>query len=179
MMLAFYEPERQVHVSELFEVAAAELARQSIPGSEISLRMAAALRGIEEPEKFQRLLVEYTRLFLNPMGAVASPYLSGWKELLGDDVVERYLAFFQMHGFRMAEDFSDLPEHMAAVLEAYLNLAQTDPGEARKLWENILVVWVPAFGQRLSEQADEDFYREFGIFLVQWADAESGKWKGQ
>ena len=173
MLLAFYEPERAFAEHRVFEVASGEIEKEGLPGKAHCDAMASRLQEVFASPEPERLLVEYTRLFLHPDGARASPYLSSWKSLLGDDALERYLAFFDSKGFSRASDFHDLPEHLAAALEAYLDLRDAEDPAADELRAQFLDAWVPAFCEKLQAQTAEIFYREFGAFLEKWYKWES------
>lgn len=126
----------------------------------------------------QTLLVDYTRLFLGPVRALARPYGSCW---LGGDaalmqastlaVVECY----QQNGFDVGEDFADLPDHVAVELEfLYLLIftrhAARHSGDAaelaaacareRRFLDQHLGAWVGAFADAVEAGAETAFYRE-------------------
>ena len=72
-------------------------------------------------QSHEALLVDYTRLFLNPTGPLAAPYESFW---LGEkdpsrlqEVTQAVIAIYGEGGFEISEDFRDLPDHIAAELE--------------------------------------------------------------
>ncbi|MCK7494713.1 MAG: molecular chaperone TorD family protein [Comamonadaceae bacterium] len=73
------------------------------------------------PTAAEELLVDYTRLFLGPVDALAQPYGSVW--LGADELADAGLddggaaATTRTAGFEVDEDFRDLPDHVAAELE--------------------------------------------------------------
>jgi TorA maturation chaperone TorD len=74
----------------------------------------------------QDLRVDYTRLFLGPVAALARPYGSVWLEgpdKLIQDSTKAVLALYADGGFDTDDDFRDVPDHVAAELEfLYLTL---------------------------------------------------------
>ena len=83
------------------------------------------------------LLLDYTRLFLGPFGILAKPYgsvyLDGENIVMGDSTM-RALALYREGGFEMAEDFREMPDHVALELEFLylLNFRRGGEIEARE-----------------------------------------------
>jgi TorA maturation chaperone TorD len=137
-------------------------------------RLARAFEG----EDLQELLVDYTRLFLGPVSAPALPYGSIWledRQGLMQDSTLAVTALYDEGGFEIAEDFRDLPDHVAAELEfLYLLLfrqaeavrsddAQARAGFARlhrRLLDEHLGRWAAPFAAAMAAGAQTDFYRE-------------------
>jgi TorA maturation chaperone TorD len=136
------------------------------------LRAAFAAQGLDS------LLVEYTRLFLGPTRALARPYGSTWLEGQGTvmgDSTSAVLQIYQAGGFEIAEDFRELPDHIAAELE-YLYLLIFRENEAhrdgkpaalsnnaalrKEFLQNHLGRWVGPFTTAVSAGAQNAFYRE-------------------
>ena len=128
----------------------------------------------------QELLVDYTRLFLGPTGALAQPYGSVWLEdgssLMRESTVA-VNALYDEGGFELAEDFRDLPDHVAAELEfLYLLLFRraeaarnADPAAAerfaqtqRRFLDEHLGRWVAPFTAAVRDGAQTAFYRGLG-----------------
>lgn len=130
-----------------------------------------------DADDLQALRVDYTRLFLGPEGALAHPYGSVW---LGDTqslVQESTLAvgaLYEAHGFALADDFSDLPDHVAVELEfLYTQLfreavarrdGQTEQliaarAARRALLDAHLGRWMPPFAAAIERGAGTTFYR--------------------
>lgn len=71
-------------------------------------------------ESLDDLLVDYTRVFLGPVDAPARPYGSVWlgpDKLTMQDTTMAVVALYEEGGFDIAEDFRELPDHVAAELE--------------------------------------------------------------
>lgn len=126
-----------------------------------------------------RLLLDYTRLFLGPIDILAKPYASVWLEpgssgLMQESTVA-VTALYEEGGFDIAEDFRELPDHVAVELEfLYLliyrqnqaqqsadatALAEAD-GLRRRFLHNHLGRWVAPFSAAVKSGAQEAFYRE-------------------
>lgn len=140
-------------------------------------KAVAALPG--EPAKALLVLqVEYTRLFINAVPHVpAPPYASAYSAqgLLMSETVERALQAYQQAGLDLAENFSDLPDHIAAELE-FLALLEERAAIAQEKgareqaqeWDERkdaflsrqLNPWLPEFGRRVKEAARLSFYPE-------------------
>jgi putative dimethyl sulfoxide reductase chaperone len=123
------------------------------------------------------LLLDYTRLFLGPNDILAKPYgsvwLSGEKPLMQNDTMA-VLDLYRQGGFELADDFRELPDHVAAELEfLYLlifreNRARRDGDEdalasatglRRRLLAEHLGRWMPPFTAAMRQNATSDFYR--------------------
>jgi len=130
---------------------------------------AAALRALE---------VEYTYLFISAVPHVpAPPYASAYTEqgLLMGEPAEAALVAYRQAGLALAEDYRDLPDHVAAELEflAWLGeqalaaqeagdeeLAGTRLAQQQAFLEQQLQLWLPRFCRRVIEAARLPFYRE-------------------
>ena len=80
------------------------------------------------------LLLDYTRLFLGPAHIIAKPYGSVWlegEETLMQDSTMEVQALYEEGGFEIAENFRELPDHIAAELE-FLYLLIYRENEARR-----------------------------------------------
>ncbi len=132
---------------------------------------AFAARDLEE------LLVDYTRLFLGPIKALASPYESAWLGENADpeqDSTAAVRELYEQGGFDVSEDFSDLPDHVAVELEfLYLllftqrlakssgnlaDLAAVQLLQRRFLGEH-LGSWIADFTATVKVHAETAFYR--------------------
>lgn len=125
----------------------------------------------------QDLLVDYTRLFLGPVRALAQPYESVWSGADAALMTDRTMALVALYGeagFELDEGFRDLPDHVAAELEfLYLLIfrenqarANGDPaasraaGELRRRFLGAhLGAWVEPFAAAVREGAQTAFYR--------------------
>ena len=149
--------------------------------SRIGPDLAAHARRLGEQfsaEGQENLLLDYTRLFLGPDQALARPYgsiwLSGEKTLMGDTSMA-VQQLYEEGGFEIAEDFRELPDHIAAELEfLYLliyrqNQAQRngDPealtataGLRKRFLDEHLGRWVGPFTAAVRSGTQSAFYRE-------------------
>jgi len=126
----------------------------------------------------QALQVEYTYLFINAVPHVpAPPYASAYtgQGLLMGEPAEAALVAYRQAGLALAEDYRDLPDHLAAELEflAWLGeqaLANQESGDEEQAgWylaqqkaflSQQMRPWLPAFCQRVEQAARLPFYRE-------------------
>ena len=172
----FYEPGPEFAEERLFESMAQAAARIDPALAEAAGRLGEAFSAGDA----QELLVDYTRLFLGPTGALAQPYGSVWLEdgssLMRDSTVA-VNALYDEGGFELAEDFRDLPDHVAAELEfLYLLLFRraeaarnADPAAAerfaqtqRRFLDEHLGRWVAPFTAAVRDGAQTAFYRGLG-----------------
>ncbi len=144
---------------------------------ELGLSFSEAFREAREEELLEWLAVEYTRLFLGP-GPHINPYESvqrGEGRYWGDTTVEA-LEFFRRCGFDLGGEFTGMPDHLSVELEfmSRLSAQEADRWEKgdregalrhlelqRAFLREHLLTWVPSFCQKVAEQAEEEFYRNF------------------
>jgi TorA maturation chaperone TorD len=128
-------------------------------------------------EPLEELLRDYTRLFLGPTETLAPPYGSVWlgdSRALMDDSTLAVQALYAEAGYELAEDFHELPDHLAAELECLYalgfrvcqGLAGGDAeaaDAAARLRERLLAEhlrrWVPDFTGAMEQGAQTAFYR--------------------
>lgn len=149
--------------------------------SRIAPDLAARARRLGEhfsAEGQESLLLDYTRLFLGPNQAIAHPYGSVWmgaeKSLMAESSMA-VLNLYEEGGFEIAEDFRELPDHIAAELEfLYLlifrqNHAQRSGDSAaldsatglqKRFLDEHLGRWVGPFTAAIRSGAQSAFYRE-------------------
>ncbi len=124
------------------------------------------------------LLLDYTRLFLGPSHIIAQPYGSVWLEgekTLMRDSTMAVQELYEEGGFEIAEDFRELPDHIAAELEfLYLLIYREnearrndDPealtamaGLRKRFLDEHLGSWVGPFTAAVRASAQSGFYRE-------------------
>ena len=139
----------------------------------------------------QALQVEYTYLFINAVPHVpAPPYASAYtgQGLLMGEPAEAALVAYRQAGLTLADDYRDLPDHVAAELEflAWLGeqaLAAQEGGDEeqaglRQAQQQTFLSqqvrpWLPAFCRRVKEAARLPFYRELAclaesLLSVDW-----------
>ena len=173
----FYQPGPEFAEERLFESMAQAAARIDTSLAEAAGRLGEAFVAGDP----QELLVDYTRLFVGPTGALAQPYGSVWLEdgssLMRDSTVA-VNALYDEGGFELAEDFRDLPDHVAAELEfLYLLLfrraeadrngdaaaARTYAGLQRRFLAQHLGRWAPPFTGAIEQGAQTAFYRALAL----------------
>lgn len=169
----YYEPTADFAEEKLFDSIAAAT-RQAHPElSGLATQLGQAFAG----ESLQTLLVDYTRLFLGPMKALASPYSASWlpAPVTGDEVLpSSILDLYAEGGFEVDGELAELPDHVAIELEflyllsynrrqaAMLGIASditsTTDLRARFLREH-LGTWVVPFTAAVKSNAETAFYR--------------------
>lgn len=166
----------QLLVGGLYEAAGLALSRLE--------EAFAALRPAGAGPAFQRdeMEIEYIRLFVANVHVPCPPYESAWRERpdggtfghLWGRSTEAALATYREAGLEPAEDFRDVPDHLAMELEFMAHLAlreahhwqAADADSARSvarlercfLTEH-LAVWTPEFCAAVEREANSAFYR--------------------
>ncbi|MGQ9584134.1 MAG: TorD/DmsD family molecular chaperone [Anaerolineae bacterium] len=158
------------------EVLASVVSAQGL--SVLGLRQAVETLPNDTPTALRILEVEYTYLFINAVPRVpAPPYASAYTKqgLLMGEPAEAALVAYRQAGLSLAEDYRDLPDHVAAELEflaslgrqavealevgerelARVRLAQLQAFVEQQAWP-----WLPGFCQRVVKAARTPFYRE-------------------
>ena len=170
----YYEPTDEFTEERLFDsmLAAAERLDPELAAHTRRLGEAFAAAGLQE------LLVDYSRLFLGPVQALARPYASVW--LTGENVVMQdstmeLLQLYEQGGFAIDENFQELPDHVAVELEfLYLlthQLHRAQAGGDAEALQALQVLrtafldghlgrWLGGFILAVHEHAQTDFYRE-------------------
>ena len=163
--------------------------------SRIHPDVAARARRLGEAfsaERFDDLLLDYTRLFLGPNEVIAQPYGSVWlsgEKILMQDSTMAVLQLYREGGFEIDEDFRELPDHIAVELEfLYLliyreNQAQ-QVGEVdalrstaslrKRFLDEHLGVWIGPFTAAIRVGAKSAFYRELAEFTNRFVRLEAG-----
>jgi TorA maturation chaperone TorD len=177
----FSYPDRQL--IELFYSARLEEFLQSwrYLGLDATDNMARLGGWLEEyPDRdaaLQELEREYTRLFVNAYpGVVTPPYSSvylGKDRLVWGSSASEAVQLYRAAGLGIAQDFHDIPDHIAAELEfaSYLVAEQQKAGEdssarsselvsiEKRFLEGHLFKWAPVFFSRVIEESRASFYR--------------------
>ena len=170
----FFEPGPEFAEEKLFDSLADAASRVDAALAEQARRLGDAYAA----EDAQALLVDYTRLFLGPVEALAQPYGSVWleqRQSLMQDSTLAVISLYEAGGVEVDEDFRDLPDHIVAELEfLYLLLfrraealrnedadaAARYAGLQRRFLDEHLGRWVPPFAAAMLEGAQTAFYRE-------------------
>ena len=139
----------------------------------------------------QDLLVDYTRLFIGPIGTLAKPYGSVW--LAGDvtlmqDSSVAVEALYEEGGFALDQEFRELPDHVAAELEfLYLLIHEQNVAQARSDLPAVhgnadlrrrflaahLGAWAPPFAHAVAAGAQTAFYRELAALTKRFVADET------
>jgi TorA maturation chaperone TorD len=182
----FYEPAAEFAEEKVFDamVAAADGIAPDLGAAARRLAQAFAA------DDLQTLLVDYTRLFLAPEGPLAQPYGSVWltgAQPLMQESTLAIIALYDEGGFELAEDFRDLPDHVAAELEFLYALIfreaqalqQEDGGSAdaaralrRRLLAEHLGRSTPPFAVAMRAGAQTAFYRELATLTALFIERE-------
>ena len=157
----YYEPEAAFAEERLFDSM-----RQAAACVDPALEAIAARLGpafVAQP--VDQLLVDYTRLFLGPVAALARPYASVWltgENLVMQDDTMGVLRLYEEAGFGVDENFHELPDHIAVELE-FLYLLIFRENEARAAGDDDTLA---RFTQLRRRFLDEHLGRWLGPFLL-------------
>ena len=169
----YYEPTVEFAEERLFD-SMLGAARRIDPELAVHVQRLGAAFEAEGP---QELLVDYSRLFLGPVQAMARPYASVWlsgENVLMQDTTMELLQLYEQGGFEIAEDFRELPDHVAVELEfLYLLTYQQNRAQAAGDEQALQAVqvlrtaflvghlgrWLGPFIMAVHDHAQSDFYR--------------------
>lgn len=183
----YYQPGPEFTEEKLFDsmVDAASRIDDSLAADVRHLRQAFAA---EDP---QELLIDYTRLFLGPMDALAKPYGSVWlegRQSLMQDSTMAVLELYAEGGFEIDDGFRELPDHVAAELEflylllfrraeALRNANADDDARYRDLQRRFLDEhlgrWAAPFAAAMQDGAQSAFYRELAALTEAFVHSEA------
>jgi putative dimethyl sulfoxide reductase chaperone len=182
----YYQPGPEFAEEKLFDSMVDAAARLD---DELTAE-ARRLRDDFASEDPQELLIDYTRLFLGPIGAPAKPYGSVWLDGRSSLMQESTLAVQALYaegGFELGDDFHELPDHIAAEMEfLYLLLfrqaeacTKQDADELtrmaalqRRLLDEHLGRWIEPFTTALAANAQTAFYRGLAGLTRRFVEAE-------
>ena len=185
----YYEPAEEFAEEKLFDsmLAAASRVDQALADSARRLGQAFAAQDL------QTLLVDYTRLFLGPMQALAQPYASTWLAPApspDEDAAATTMDLYAEGGFEVDADFQERPDHVALELEflyllnfriiqAQQDSASDDIAAAEQLRHRFLRehlgLWIGPFVGAVQAGAETTFYRELATFTGLFMDMELGR----
>ena len=184
----YYQPGAEFAEEKVFDSMLDAATRIHPDLAEHARRLGEAFSA-EGPES---LLVEYTRLFLGPSKAIASPYGSVWlsgENPLMQDSTMAILELYHEGGFEVSDDFRELPDHIAAELE-FLYLLIYRENEARRSGEAEalkatsglkqrfldaeLGLWIGPFTAAVKAGAQCGFYRELAELTDRFVKMEAG-----
>lgn len=183
----YYQPGPEFAEEKLF---ASMLAAATRVGPEFA-RSAQQLGEAFAREDPETLLVDYTRLFLGPVAPLAKPYGSSWQDGQQTLMRESSMAaqeLYEQGGFDIAEDFHDLPDHIAVELEfLYLLTFQETQATAngdldamnamsalrRQFLAQHVGAWIGPFTAAMNDGAETGFYRELAGLTARFVTAEA------
>ncbi|MBT3359702.1 MAG: hypothetical protein HN403_08755 [Rhodospirillales bacterium] len=168
----YYEPEEAFLEEDIFgqlKTAMATLAPERVAD-------VAAMEDDFRSSGIEALTLDYTRLFLGPFGILAKPYGSVYLEaenvVMGETTMQA-MALYREGGFEVADDFREVPDHVALELEFLylltLRLNAEPEIEALKhrfLGEN-LGKWVGEFADAMRNGAETGFYKQLADMTQQ------------
>jgi len=184
----YYQPVPEFAEDKLFD---SMLAAASVVDPELAAgarRLGDAFAG----QDLQELLIDYTRLFLGPVDAPARPYGSIWLGTESELMQESTMAVLELYregGFDVADDFRELPDHVAAELEfLYLLIfrehrARRDGDGAavamlealqRRLLGEHIGRWAKPFTAAVERHAQTAFYRELAGLTARFVAMQAG-----
>lgn len=157
--------------------------------NEAADRAAEAARVLVETS-LESQLVEYSRLFLGPFKLVAPPYGSVWldkqKTVMGDSTA-RVAEFYHAQGLQLADEFPELPDHIAVELEflSYLAFKEREAGscgdsaaigrlrQAQLDFINtFLLPWLLPFTEAIIEDGEAPFYQAIAACTAAFVTAD-------
>ena len=184
----YYEPCPEFTEEKLFD-------SMQVAASRIDPGLADLARRLGETfaeQDLQTLLVDYTRLFLGPMQALAKPYGSFWLSgptAQGPDSTTAVLDLYRQGGFEIDEGVGDLPDHVAVELEfLYLLLFTKNQAHAagkvndvaaaellqRRFLDEHLGAWIGPFAAAVQSGAETVFYRILAKFTERFVRMQAG-----
>ncbi|MDD2926433.1 molecular chaperone [Rhodoferax sp.] len=183
----FYEPAPEFAEEKLFDSILLAAQRLGPEWADAARKLGTAFAA----QDLQTLLVDYTRLFLGPVNALAQPYGAFWlkaPEPSDDNPPPAVLQLYSEGGFDIDDEFSELPDHVAVELEfLYLlsfnanraqaageleALAATKQLQRRFLSEH-LGAWIDPFAAAVQASAETDFYRELAAFTQRFVHMQA------
>ena len=164
---------------EVFDQLKAALAKACPSG----VMEAAGLDDCFRTSGVDALILDYSQLFLGPFDILAKPYgsvyLDGEKIVMGDSTMQA-LELYREGGFDVAEDFLEMPDHIAVELEfLYLlsfRIGKDSDDEERtrlialkqKFLEEHLGRWVGTLSEAVEKGAQTDFYKRLADLTGQF-----------
>ena len=178
----YYEPGVEFAEEKLFDSMRVAATRLSPDLAEHARRLGAAFAS----QDLQTLLVDYTRLFLGPIQALAQPYESAWlgvPEQTEENPPPVVVDLYREGGFDIDDDFMELPDHVAVELE-FLYLLTFNKNQAdrtgnldvvaaiEKLQQRFLSqhlgAWIGPFAAAVAGSAQTAFYCELATLTEQF-----------
>ena len=184
----YYEPGPEFTEEKLFDSLLVAATRVDPDLADHARRLGDAFAA----QDLQTLLVDYTRLFLGPVQALAKPYGAFWLSGPTAQVPNPATAVLDLYsagGFEIDDGFTELPDHVAVELEfLYLltftknqanqagkvnEVSATELLQRRFLGEH-LGAWIGPFAAAVKSGAKTTFYRELAEFTERFVRMEAG-----
>ena len=165
-----------------------------VAAAEVDTGMASLVDALAkgfDAQPMEELQVDYTRLFLNPTGPLASPYESAWiagrDPMLVGEVTQAVLDSYRAGGYDVDLSFRDLPDHIAAELEFLYALVfrearaaasgkDAERAEAveqrRRFVEQHIGRWVGPFTTALRDGGETALYRTLADITERFVESE-------
>ena len=184
----YYEPAAEFAEEKLFDNMLIAARRIDPYLTEHARRLGDAFAA----QDIETLLVDYTRLFLGPVQALASPYGESWLGSAAptdDNPPLAVLDLYSEGGFEIDEEFRERPDHVAVELEfLYLLIfnqnqaARAGKGDEADVTESLqrrflaehLGAWVAPFAAAIASGAQSAFYRELGALTERFVRMQDG-----
>jgi TorA maturation chaperone TorD len=184
----YYEPAAEFVEEKLFENMLIAARRLDPYLAEHARRLGDAFAA----QDIETLLVDYTRLFLGPVQALASPYGESWLSSSAptqDTPPLAVLELYRQGGFEIDEEFRERPDHVAVELEFLylLTFNQNHAATAGKSEEAValqwlkqrflaehLGAWIAPFAAAMASGAQSAFYRELGALTERFVRMQAG-----
>lgn len=184
----YYEPAIEFSEEKLFDNMRLAAARVHPDLGDHARKLGEAFVA----QDLQTLLVDYTRLFLGPIEALAKPYGSSWLGALaptGDNPPPAVLDLYSEGGFDVDPEFRELPDHVAVELEfLYLLIFTANQADRagnadalhlaqalrQRFLDEHLGAWFGPFAAALRAGAQTAFYRELALLTELFIRMESG-----
>ena len=180
----YYEPAPEFAQEHLFEnmLIAAERLHPDLA------KHARALGDAFAAQDLETLLVDYTRLFLGPLEALAKPYGSSWLSAPTppeENPPPAVLELYSEGGFDIDPEFMELPDHVAVELEfLYLlnfNMQRADSATEQQTIQTLkqrflsehLGAWIAPFSAAVTDAAQTAFYRELAELTTHFVQIET------
>ena len=184
----FYEPGPEFAEEDLFGSIAAAASRLHPDLADRARQLGEAFVSDDLPT----LLVDYTRLFLGPVEALAQPHESSWIKTPAEtgDRLSALLDLYKSGGFEIDDDFRELHDHIAVELEYLylLTFRQNDAQSAgsdddvsslarleRTLLNEHLGAWIEPFTMAVRSGAQTSFYRKLADLTEQFIQMEAAR----
>ncbi len=184
----YYEPAAEFAEEKLFDSMLVAATRLSPDLADHARKLGMAFAS----QDLQTLLVDYTRLFLGPIEALAQPYGSVWlgvPEPTDDIPPPAVVDLYSEGGFDVDEEFMELPDHIAVELE-FLYLLTFNANQAERTGQRedgVLIerlrqrflgehlgAWIAPFAAAVTAGAETAFYRELAALTERFVRIESG-----